>query len=117
MSDIGSLYQLLFTNQGTTAAAVSIPFRTDTSMSNTSRSSLRTSGSLDGGSAIIQTLNPSITIESADNSISSTDWSDTNDAVLENDIEDLQNSRLWMRIRLESLGSSADWSAQIINNK
>lgn len=117
MSTFGSLYKVLFLNQGETTEIVSEPFRTDTSMSNSSRSSLRTSGSLDGGGAIIQTLDPSIPIESADNSISSTDWSDTNDSVLENDIQDLENSRLWMRLRLEDLGPDADWSAQIINNK
>lgn len=106
----------LFENQTTVASAVSDPFFLNEKPSNFAKPQLRTYGDLDGGTAKLQTLNADVTIDTADNSVSSTDWQDSDDAILEQGVDQLNITSLPCRLKVTNLGASADWNAELIKD-
>lgn len=106
----------LFDGQGAAAELVSEPFNLNEKPSNFATPQLRTYGTLDGGSVVLQTRNPDVTNFTADNSYASTDWQDTDDTVLEQGILALAISSLKVRLKASNLGASANWSAELIKD-
>lgn len=121
-SPIGQNKKILFANQGkvgSTVDFVSAPFRTDNRPSQVAFPQLKMFGDLDGGSAKIQTCDASknpLIEGSADNSLDSADWQDTDDSISLPLLLSLYQSKLWHRVKLSNLGDSADVSAEVIDN-
>lgn len=103
---------------------VSIPFLLNNVKSEYRKPMLRMHGDLDSGEAILQTLNPGLSLavideedpQFVDNSFASTDWQDTDDEIAEQMLLPLQFSNLTYRLKLKNLGAAATQSAEIIYN-
>lgn len=110
-------YDILFSNRGVDGAIVdfaSPAFQMNHVKSDFAKPQLRTEGTLNGGTAKLQTLRPGVSLASANMSVGSTDWTDTPHTI--NSLLDLSYSSLNYRLRITGLGASANFSAWIIYN-
>lgn len=105
-------YTRLFnaTTQGT-GTAVSQAFRSD--YNNLIESTLRFTGTLNGGTMNLQTLNPAVALADAVDS----DWVNTDDVITFPSYSIVPFQQLNLRLKATSLGASANFTVDLVLNK
>lgn len=99
-----------------TTTFVSDPFQLSHVKSDFAKAQLRTSGTLNGGSVVLQSKTPTKNLLESDQSIGSSDWKDTDDIVEEQGLDPFRYSTLDYRLKISGIGPSASFSAEVIYN-